>query len=71
VQRFGAFGSNYRCDRKVLKKEVNINIKMIIYKTVYPPMLLYVSESWPLSIRAESGFGGAEMRYCSRQEETE
>jgi hypothetical protein len=44
---------------------------MIIYKTVYLPMLLYVSESWSLSIRSESGFDRVEMRYCSKQEETE
>jgi hypothetical protein len=55
----------------MLKKEFNSNIKMIIYETVYLPMLLCVSKNWSLSIRSESGFGGAEMRYCSKQGETE
>jgi hypothetical protein len=53
----------------MLKKEFKSNIKMIIYKTVYIPMLLYVSENWPLSIRCECVFASVEMRYCSKQGE--
>jgi hypothetical protein len=54
---------------KDVEKEINGEIKMIIYKMVYLALLLSVSESWPLPVRCESGFAGAEMRYCSKQEE--
>jgi len=48
----------------MLKKEIENNNKMVIYKMVYLPMLLYGSESWTVLTRYESRIAGTEMRYC-------
>ena len=48
----------------MLKKEIKNNIKMIIYKMFYLPVLLYGSESWTALTRYESRIAGTVMRYC-------
>jgi len=48
----------------MLKKEIKNNIKMIIYKMFYLPVLLYGSESWTVLTRYESRFASTDMRYC-------
>jgi hypothetical protein len=46
----------------MLKKEIKNNTKMIIYKLVYLPTLLYGSESCTVLTRCKSRFSGTEMR---------
>jgi hypothetical protein len=48
----------------MLKKEISNNTKMIIYKMVYLPMLLYGSEGWTVLTRYESRIAGIKMKYC-------
>jgi hypothetical protein len=55
----------------MFQKEIKNNSETIIYKMVYLPTLMYGSVSWTLLTRSESRFGGAEMRYFRKQEETE
>jgi hypothetical protein len=71
VQRFEAFGRNCRGDWRMLKMEVKNNTKMIIYEMFYLPVLLYGSEIWTVLTRCDSRIAGAEMRYFSKQEDTE
>jgi len=44
----------------MLKKEIKNNMKMITYKMVYLPALLYGSESWTALTRYESRIVGRE-----------
>jgi hypothetical protein len=49
---------------KNVEEGIKNNTKMIIYKMVYLPTLLYGSENWTVLSRSEIMFAGEEMRYC-------
>jgi hypothetical protein len=55
----------------MLKKEINSNTKIVIYKMIYIQTLIIFSESWTELTRCKSSFAGMEMWYYSKQEETE
>jgi hypothetical protein len=48
----------------MLKKEIKNNTKMVMYKIVYLPTLLYGSEIWTVLTGYESRVAGEEMRNC-------
>ena len=56
------------CDRKVPQK-----LKVLIYKTVIRPVLLYGAETWPLTDYLAERFSVCEMRmlrYCLEEHKT-
>lgn len=48
------------------KREVSTKTKMLIYKTIYLPTLMYAGESWTMTSKHESRITSAEMRYLRK-----
>lgn len=47
----------------IRKKEVSICTKMMVYKSIFRPILIYGSESWVLAKRTSNKLQAIEMKY--------
>ena len=57
----------YQLNRTVIgKPEVSRKTKLQIYNTIYTPILLYGSESWPTNTKINKQIEATEMKYIRR-----
>ena len=57
----------YSINRTIIgKQEVSTKTKLQVYNSIYKPILLYGSESWPMTSRIEQQITAAEMRFLRK-----
>nr|XP_014280962.1 uncharacterized protein LOC106683788 [Halyomorpha halys] len=62
-----AYAADYQIYNTVIgKREIGMNVKLHIYKSVFLPILLFGAESWILTDRQESRLTTTEMKFLGR-----
>lgn len=51
------------CSTIIKKKEISKKTKMLVYKTIFQPILLFGSETWTMSNNMKSRVQAVEMKY--------